>query len=104
MKLSRRAEESISIAFLDVITCGIGAIILLLMISKPPPTVAPEPQDDPRVMQIAQLQRQLFALQDERGSAEAALAATTPQLTALEDEARRLQAALLSARMSASGV
>ena len=29
MKLQRRAEESISIAFLDVITCGIGAIILL---------------------------------------------------------------------------
>jgi len=30
MKLQRRAEESISIAFLDVITCGIGAIILFV--------------------------------------------------------------------------
>ena len=101
MKLTRRAEESISIAFLDVITCGIGAIILLLMISKPPPVVALEPLDDPRVAQIAQLQRQLFDLQDERNKLEAELATTTPQLSALEDEVRRLRAALLVAQMSA---
>ncbi len=103
MKLTRRAEESISIAFLDVITCGIGAIILLLMISKPPPTLAPEPLDDPRVTQISQLQRQLFGLQDERSKAEAELAVTTPQLRAQQDEAKRLRAALLAAQMSARG-
>ncbi len=101
MKLSRRAEESISIAFLDVITCGIGAIILLLMISKPPPTVAPEPQDDPRVAQISQLQRELFVLQDERSKAQAELDLTTPQLRALQAQAQRLRAAMLAAQMSA---
>lgn len=101
MKLTRRAEESISIAFLDVITCGIGAIILLLMIAKPPPAVAPEPVNDPRVAQIAQLQRQLFGLQDERSTAEAELAVTTPKLRALEDEAQHLRAALIAAQMSA---
>ena len=101
MKLTRRAEESISIAFLDVITCGIGAIILLLMISKPPPAVAPAPLADPRVAQISELQRQLFDLQDQRSQVEAALAVTTPQLAALEDEAQRLRAALLAAQMSA---
>lgn len=101
MKLSRRAEESISIAFLDVITCGIGAIILLLMISKPPPPAAPAPVDDPRVAQIATLQRQLFAAQDEHREVEAALAVTTPQLTALEDETKRLHEALLATQFKA---
>lgn len=101
MKLARRAEESISIAFLDVITCGIGAIILLLMISKPPPAVAPAPVDDPRVAEIATLQRRLFALQDEQQQVKRELDASTPQLTALKDEARRLHDALLASQFRA---
>ena len=101
MKLARRAEESISIAFLDVITCGIGAVILLLMISKPPPPVAAAPVDDARVAQISQLQRQLFDVQDRRSQVEAELAVTTAQLAALQDETQRLRAALLAAQMSA---
>ncbi len=99
MKLARRAEESISIAFLDVITCGIGAIILLLMISKPPPVAAPAPVDDPRVAQIATLQRQLFTVQDEHHQLEAELATTTPQLHGLEEESKRLRDALLATEM-----
>ena len=94
MKLSRRADESISIAFLDVITCGIGAIILLLMISKPPPPVAPV--DDLRVAEIAALQRRLFVLQDERAAREAELAASTPQLGALHSETKRGRDMLLA--------
>ncbi len=34
MKKKRRENEAFSIAFLDVITCGFGAIILLLMITR----------------------------------------------------------------------
>lgn len=103
MKLTRRAEESISIAFLDVITCGIGAIILLLMISKPPPVEAPAPVDDPRVAEIAQLQRQLFSLQDTQQQLAAELAATTPELTALQQETQRLRDALLASQFRARG-
>ena len=101
MKLKRRADESISIAFLDVITCGIGAIILLLMISKPPPLAAPAPVDDPRVADIATLQRQLFMLQDERAAHQAELAASTPQLNALQSDAKRLTDALLASQLRA---
>ena len=101
MKLSRRAEESISIAFLDVITCGIGAIILLLMISKPPPLATPAPIDDPRVEQIAQLQRQLFGLEDQRAQLEAQLAASAPQLSAYDNETRQLRAKLIAAQLQA---
>ena len=101
MKLTRRADESISIAFLDVITCGIGAIILLLMISKPPPPVAPQPVDDPQVAEIATLQRQLFMLQDERAARAAELAASTPQLAALHSETKRLHDLLLATQLRA---
>ncbi len=34
MKLRRREGEDFNISFLDVICCGFGAIILLLMITK----------------------------------------------------------------------
>lgn len=101
MKIKRRADESISIAFLDVITCGIGAIILLLMISKPPPPTAPAPVDDPRVAEIATLQRQLFMLQDECAAREAELAASTSQLDALQSASKRMRDALLASQLRA---
>ena len=103
MKLARRAEESISIAFLDVITCGIGAIILLLMISKPPPAAPPADDDDPRVARIAGLQRELFTLQDRAAALETELAASAPELRALAEDTQRAQRSLADARLRAQG-
>ena len=37
MKRKRRESEVFSLAFLDIITCGFGAIMLLLIITKPAP-------------------------------------------------------------------
>ncbi len=37
MRKKRRSGEGESLAFLDIITCGFGAIVLLLIISKPVP-------------------------------------------------------------------
>ena len=37
MRNKRRTGETESLAFLDIITCGFGAIVLLLIISKPVP-------------------------------------------------------------------
>ena len=62
MRLGRREHIPISIAFLDVITCGFGAIILLLMISKVAQPPEPEEVVDPRAAQISRLQRSLFEL------------------------------------------
>ena len=62
MRIKRRGNEPISIAFLDVITCGFGAIILLLMIAKFGDPPAPEEIVDPRRAQISALQRDLFNL------------------------------------------
>ena len=52
MKLNRRSEEPTSIAFLSVITCGFGAIILLLIIAKSEPPILEEIKDDPFVDKI----------------------------------------------------
>jgi hypothetical protein len=65
MKLRRRAEEDTSLSFLDVIACGFGAIILLLMISKvAAPIVLEEATRDLDGL-VADLQRQLFAIRGE---------------------------------------
>src|SRR5690606_41209992 len=57
-------SEHSSMSFLDVVSCGFGAIILLLLITdnspiRPTDTVAPEP------VPISELQQQLFAIQGE---------------------------------------
>ena len=57
MRIRRRGFEPISIAFLDVITCGFGAIILLLMIARFGEPPEPEPIDDPRHGEISEIGR-----------------------------------------------
>ncbi|MYD77348.1 MAG: hypothetical protein F4239_00055, partial [Gammaproteobacteria bacterium] len=37
MRKHRRSGEGESLAFLDIVTCGFGAIVLLLIITKPVP-------------------------------------------------------------------
>lgn len=90
MKIRRRGFEPISIAFLDVITCGFGAIILLLMIAKfgDPPT--PEPPDDPRIGIISALQRELFGLERAVDELSAGVAARDEQIETWREERRRL--------------
>ncbi|MGR8918486.1 MAG: VWA domain-containing protein [Gammaproteobacteria bacterium] len=97
MKIHRRGYEPISIAFLDVITCGFGAIILLLMIAKFGDPPEPEPPDDPRISQISALQRSLFALQREALEVDGAIDAKRRQLATWQEEKQRLEDALAAA-------
>lgn len=65
MARERRAAEEFSLSFLDVICCGFGAVILLLMITK---TVQPQIIEASAVNlegRIAALQEQLFELRGE---------------------------------------
>ncbi len=58
----RREQEEFNMSFLDVICCGFGAIVLLLMITK---TVAPIVIEQTTINmegKVADLQEQLFAL------------------------------------------
>jgi len=96
MKKRREFQEA-SIAFLDIITCGFGAIILLLVISKiglPSPDPSPEP--DRLETELKTLTTELFALRDataalvaDKKSAESALAQARAEIDRLE---RRLSA------------
>ncbi|TDJ67701.1 MAG: VWA domain-containing protein [Proteobacteria bacterium] len=97
MKIHRRENEPVSIAFLDVITCGFGAIILLLMIAKvhDPPAIDIE---DPRAAQIAKMQRDLFDHRRDVVAAEHALVAKQEQLTTWRNEATRMQHTLAALR------
>ena len=80
MTVRRRGFEPISIAFLDVITCGFGAIILLLMIARFGDPPEPEPVDDPRIGAISALQRDLFRLQRQVSELETRVSETTSTL------------------------
>ncbi|MFT4562679.1 MAG: hypothetical protein ACI9BW_002426 [Gammaproteobacteria bacterium] len=99
MSMRRRENVPISIAFLDVITCGFGAIILLLMIAKfgEPPEVNIE---DPRAAQISAMQRDLFELRREVQAAESAHSAKLDQLTTWSEDKKRMQRALAAQRSS----
>jgi hypothetical protein len=98
VKLFRRDNEAISIAFLDVITCGFGAIILLLMIAKFGDPPEPEQPDDPRISQISSLQRSLFTVQHDARELDSSLNSKAEQLAAWKSESKRLSKELTAAR------
>lgn len=103
MKISRRTNEPISIAFLDVITCGFGAIILLLMIARFGDPPAPKEIEDPRRAQISSMQRDLFNLKRDVSLAEDALIAKDRQLESWEEETKRMQLAVSSIENNREG-
>jgi hypothetical protein len=96
MRIRRREHVPISIAFLDVITCGFGAMILLLLISKV--AVPPEPEEvvDPRVAQISHLQRSLFKLRSDAAMAAEDRASKEQQIQTWDSELKRHQRELVA--------
>jgi len=65
MKLQRRDTEVFSLSFLDVICCGFGAIILLLVLSEFGQPLVIERSRQDLEAQIKKLQRELFAIRGE---------------------------------------
>jgi hypothetical protein len=94
----RRAAEEFSLSFLDVICCGFGAIILLLMITK---TVQPQIIEASAVSlegRIAALQEQLFTLRGETHILNRDLNAKHEQLSEYEDRIAILRGQLASVK------
>ena len=105
MKLARREPPEIGISFLDTITCGVGAIILLMTISTVRPDAPDETREDPRAVEISQLQRALFKARAELTTAEEARQRKVDKVSVGEAALARLKAridALLAAREQAS--
>jgi hypothetical protein len=93
-----RAPAEFSLSFLDVICCGFGAIILLLMITK---TVQPQIIEASTVNLegvLADLQEQLFEIRGETRVLNRDLNARQEQLSEYEDKIAILRGQLASAR------
>jgi hypothetical protein len=104
MKRARRVSEPFNISFLDVITCGFGAIILLLMIARPgtPPVLELSPQPDRGV--IRDLQEELFQLRGEARVLNRDLTAKREQLSQWKLRVARLQQQLADVEHSETSV
>jgi hypothetical protein len=102
----KRNTESFSLSYLDVMCCGFGAIILLLMITRVSEsrTEALEQADIPLSGNVLELQRQLFSIRGETNLLNRELNAKHEQLSQYEDRVARLrrEMASLQARFSSN--
>ncbi len=98
MRRERRTAEEFGMSFLDVICCGFGSIILLLMITK---TVQPQIIEESAINlegRIAALQEQLFELRGETHILNRDLNAKAEQLSEYEDRIAILRGTLASVK------
>ncbi|MEY2909814.1 MAG: hypothetical protein RLZZ602_2337 [Pseudomonadota bacterium] len=94
----RRVAAEFSMSFLDVICCGFGAVILLLMITK---TVQPQILERSTVEadgRVAKLTEQLFEIRGETTILNRDLKAKQEQVSQFKDRIAILQGALASAK------
>ena len=94
----RRAPAEFSLSFLDVICCGFGAVILLLMITK---TVQPKILERSTVEaagRVADLTEQLFEIRGETTVLNRELSAKQEQISEFNERIAILQGALARTR------
>lgn len=108
MSRGRRRERGqmaeISISFLDVISCGFGAIVLLLLIAKTVESTAFEQSANPLKSSVAELQHQLFEIRGETTILNRDLISKQEQLSDIELRIARLQSELASVRRQRDAV
>lgn len=92
MKNNKRGEGDYSLSFLDVICCGFGAIILLLMITKIVEPVIIEESAIEMEGSIRDLQEQLFKLRGDTRKLDRDLTAKQEQLSENKQNVARLTA------------
>ena len=90
----RRALPEASLSFLDVISCGFGAVVLLLVIAR---TGDPALKGEDQLLDsVASLQQRLFAIRGESASVSQQLKSRQQQLSKLEERVARLREKLAS--------
>lgn len=94
--MAKRATESFNISFLDIMCCGFGAIILLLMITKSSSPTPLEVSETPREGSVLELQQQLFEIRGETTVLNRELNAKHEQLSQYEERIARLRQELSS--------
>jgi Skp family chaperone for outer membrane proteins len=87
-----RETDSFTVSFLDVASCGFGAMIILLMITKSSaPTTLEYVENITPAGVVAKLQEQLFEIRGETTILNRELNAKHEQLSAMEDRIARLR-------------
>lgn len=94
MKKKDRANDAFNLSFLDVITCGFGAIILLLMIARTGDVVVLETSDLSLQGIVRDLQTQLFEIRGETTVLNRELNAKHEQVSVWDEKVARLQSEL----------
>ena len=86
-----RETESFTVSFLDVASCGFGAMIILLMLAKPSsPAPIENAESDPTAV-VAELQEQLFDIRGETRVVNNDLNARQEQLSSIKERVARLR-------------
>ena len=96
IKKRKREQQEASISFLDVISCGFGAIVLLLIIAKVGDPSAVEEIESNIVESIEQYQRALFTVRGETREIDKRLKSRREQLSELKERIARLKEKLAS--------
>ncbi len=93
-KKKDRESDAFNLSFLDVITCGFGAIILLLMIARPGEITVLETSDLSLQGVVRALQTQLFQIRGETKILNRELNAKHEQISVWDEKIARLQSDL----------
>lgn len=86
-----RDTESFTVSFLDVASCGFGAMIILLMLAKPSQPSPLEVAEAAPAAIISELQEQLFEIRGETRVVNRDLNAKQEQLSSIKERVARLR-------------
>lgn len=96
MKRKRRGASEVSLSFLDVISCGFGAIVLLLIIARVGDPAALEEAERQLQGSVKQMQERLFDIRGEALVLNEEFVSRKEQLSEIEERVARLKAQLAS--------
>ena len=104
MKRQRRELQEASISFLDVISCGFGAIVLLLVIARVGDPSALEEAEEALRGTVKEFQQKLFEVRGESVVLNDQLKSRKQQLSELIERVARLKAKLASVNKQATTI
>jgi len=96
MRKQRRVLPEASLSFLDVISCGFGAIVLLLVIARVGDPSALEEAENQLLRSVRDYQERLFEIRGESVVLDERLKSRKEQLSELTERVARLEAKLAS--------
>jgi len=102
MRRQRRNQPEASLSFLDIISCGFGAIVLLLVIAKIGDPAAMREVEAKLLGALEAMQTQLFDIRGEAIVLDKQLRSQRQQLSELRERIARLQAKLASVKSQSS--